>query len=369
MHYDFYYNLLNSRIVKIISPTLLARILTLLISNSSVTLLSSSLQILNSIIPYLLLFLSPFKLHHKALYSSSSCHNNINISTNTNTGNAGSSSSDHILLDYTSQAEFSLHDIEALLQEFESIRRSSTAAGQGQNVYSPRDSSPFSPKNKSNNTNDNEISNSNSNSSSSNFLRPTALLTCLYTPYYTGRGALIDHTFVIDIDRCQILSNPIGQEAILLTLEPCYLHNLVSRINQFKLKTTIENLNHHSTREIDINIISNFKYFLIESILRFIPSHLVHFPYERVIGLDVENFFREIDVDDAKQLYDHKSFNYQKEACSRALPRSKAFYYSFVDSPYFFDLLIEHGKACSIDYMNYMDPNNISKDQIGLREI
>ena len=88
-----------------------------------------------------------------------------------------------------------------------------------------------------------------------------------------------------------------------------------------------------------------------------------------MIGLDVENFFREIDVDDAKQLYDHKSFNYQKEACSRALPRSKAFYYSFVDSPYFFDLLIEHGKACSIDYMSYMDSNNINKDQIGLREI
>ena len=34
----------------------------------------------------------------------------------------------------------------------------------------------------------------------------------------------------------------------------------------------------------------------------------------------------------------------------RTVPRSKSFYYSFVDSPYFFYLLIQHGIACSLDH-------------------
>ena len=61
---------------------------------------------------------------------------------------------------------------------------------------------------------ENSVSSSEVPPAASQFLQPTALLTCLYTQHYSGRGPLIDHTFVIDMDRCQILSNPIGQEGI-----------------------------------------------------------------------------------------------------------------------------------------------------------
>ena len=97
------------------------------------------------------------------------------------------------------------------------------------------------------------------------------------------------------------------------------------------------------------------------------------------MGFDVENFFRDIDVDDVRHLYSRPNLVVQKSAkrfvksnftiddyccisffkipdpCDRAAPRSKSFYYSFVDSPYFFYLLIEHGKACHQDYKNFMN--------------
>ena len=201
--------------------------------------------------------------------------------------------------------------------------------------------------------------------------------------------------------------------AILLTLEPCFLHNLATRLRMEVVgsPTTVTSLVEASspapsTEHITSTqrIRSSFKYFLIECILRFIPAHLVHFPAEKVshtmsllwpcnrlvvttphiwrtqvVGFDVENFFRDIDVDDVKHLYRSKNLVVQSSAKRlafpkymsfaflflmltsiniafyRAAPRSKSFYYSFVDSPYFFHLLIEHGRACHQDYKNLLN--------------
>ena len=54
-------------------------------------------------------------------------------------------------------------------------------------------------------------------------------------------------------------------------------------------------------------------------------------PVEKVIGFDVENFFRDIDVDDVKQLYRKGDQHLTVESSSpkRAVPRSKSFYYAF----------------------------------------
>lgn len=302
--------------VDVASPILLARILTLLLSNNSLTLLSTSTKVLQSLVHTLKVLLGPFHLFHQSFYSPASA-------------TLSSFSSLEYKVVAADGREALLHEVEDLLVDYEDRRRGNVEGGaESNNPSSPDMYSDFRKMGPDNGT----------TSAAARFLQPTALLTCLFTGHYSGRGPLIDHTFVIDIDRCQILSNPIGQEAILLTLEPCYLNNLVTRL---KLPCAIGK---------DYNIKSSFKYFLIEAILRFIPGHLIHFPVEQVIGFDVESFFRDIDIDDVKHIYSHKRYDQKKDSSKRALPRSKAFYYAFVDSPYFFNLLIEHGSACNIDF-------------------
>lgn len=291
----------------LVSPTLLARILMLLLSNSSLTLLSSSTTVLKNLANVLQVLLSPFQMYHMAVF----------------TPESALSSPESFVVDINGK-QYTLSELEAILTSFEERKKVASNVSSGKLQQSEDGKPPIS-----------------------KFLQPTALLTCLYTPHYSARGPLIDNTFVIDVDRCQILSNPIGQEAILLTLEPCYLHNLAGRMNRYS-KYYLK-----KKSEFD-NIRASFKLFLLEAILRFIPSHISHFPVEEVIAFDVESFFRDIDVDDARLLYNNGEFGGNKrEASSRALPRSKAFYYAFVDSPYLLDLLIKHGLACIIDYHNY----------------
>ena len=338
-------NLLTlEEVVDLTSPVLLARILTLLLSNSSLTLLSTSTRVSKSLINTLKKLIEPFKLFHRAFYSPAS-----------SAMSSANSSLGYTVVD-SDGCEISLHTVEDLLVDFEDKKRAAISEAAGLSVVS---SSALSAKVSLNAYSDFKKFETNiTTPAASRYLEPTSLLTCLYTPHYSGRGPLIDHTFVIDIDRCQILSNPIGQEAILLTLEPCYLHNLATRLKTetcLQVPTGVSNTGNNnvnmriSKEEI---IKSSFKYFLIECILRFIPAHLAHFPAENVIGFDVESFFRDIDVDDVKQLYRKGDQHFTIDATSpnRAVPRSKSFYYSFVDSPYFFYLLIQHGIACSLDY-------------------
>merc|ERR1711871_165776 len=59
-------------VVDLTSPVLLARILTLLLSNSSLTLLSTSTRGSKSLINTLKKLIEPFKLFHRAFYSPAS---------------------------------------------------------------------------------------------------------------------------------------------------------------------------------------------------------------------------------------------------------------------------------------------------------
>ena len=333
-------------VVDLTSPVLLARILTLLLSNSSLTLLSTSTKVSKSLIKTLKKLIEPFKLFHRAFYSPSSSSTSSAVS-----------SLGYTVVDSSNGCEVSLHMVEDLLVDFEDKKQAAIREAAGQSVVSSSVSSAKVSLNAYSDFKNFEASST--TPAASRFLEPTSLLTCLYTPHYSGRGPLIDHTFVIDIDRCQILSNPIGQEAILLTLEPCYLHNLATRLKTeacLKVPVGVSNTgsgnNFNAEMSKDEIITSSFKYFLIECILRFIPAHLAHFPDENVIGFDVENFFRDIDVDDVKQLYrkGDQHLSVQPSSPNRTVPRSKSFYYSFVDSPYFFYLLIQHGIACSLDH-------------------
>ena len=190
-------------VVVLTSPVLLARILTLLLSNSSLTLLSTSSKFARSLIRTLKTLLDPFHLFHRAFYSSSSSSASSSVS-----------SLGYMVID-SNGYEVSLHTVEDLLVDFEDKKRAALSEIAGQSVMS---SSVSSAKVTLNAYSDfKNFESNNTTPAASRFLEPTSILTCLYTPHYSGRGPLIDHTFVIDIDRCQILSNPIGQEAMRLT--------------------------------------------------------------------------------------------------------------------------------------------------------